>query len=339
MNYKIAIISPTEASDVLADTIFDGLLRLKKKFPELSFCLPREHSYTTPLQLSQYEVSTEDFVRYAQNADLIFLIYGKRFTNFPLAEKISRWDKTIYIDGAELGKNRRYDSVVQKSVLDGIFEGNGKINSQMIDMCALYFRREKPYIHKIIPLPFGIESRYTNEYSDLVSKDIDFFCVFGQDEYPPLRKYARELVKDFCSKNGFTCHTEVTTGFSFDAGKKNGRNEFYQLLARSKVGISIGGGGYDTARFWEILGNNCILITETIDIYQPDSNRLKYDRIHQFVNLYDLEYQLNKIGRFLKGGYDEKKMIPEYQQILEDHSSVARVMEILGKARDKRIIK
>lgn len=338
MNYKIAIISPTEASDVLADTILDGLLTLQKTFPKLSFCIPKDHHYITPLQLSGHELSTEDFVQYAQTADLIFLMFSKRFTNFALAEKIGRWDKTIYIDGSELGKNRRYDSAMQKIVLDGTFEGNGKINGEILKKCALYFRREKPYIQNIIPLPFGIESRYVGEYYKNIKKDIDFFCVFGQDEYPPMRKYARDLVKAFCAKNGFTCHTETTSGFGFDAGKNAGRNEFYRLLARSKVGISIGGGGYDTGRFWEILGNNCILLTEAIDIYRPDSDVLQYDRIHQFINLYDLEYQLNKVCHLLKNGYDDKKMIPEYEQILKKHSSVARVMEILENARSKKLI-
>lgn len=338
MNYKIAIISPTEASDVLADTIFDGLLTLRKTFPELSFYIPKEHKYTSPLQLSGHELSTEDFVEYAQTADMIFLMFSKRFTNFALAEKINRWNKTIYIDGSELGKNRRYDSAIQKMVLDGTFEGNGRINAEMVEKCALYFRREKPYIENIIPLPFGTESRYLQEYSKDIKKDIDFFCVFGQDEYPPMRKYARDLIKDFCTKNGFTCHTETTSGFGFDAGKNAGRNEFYRLLARSKVGISIGGGGYDTGRFWEILANNCILLTETIDIYHPGSGFLKYDRIHQFINLYDLEYYLNKIGGFLKSGYNEEKMFPEYEKILKRHSSVARVMEILETARNKKII-
>ncbi len=338
MNYKIAIIGPTEASDVLADTIFDGLLTLQKTFPELSFYIPKEHNYTSPLQLSGHELSTEDFVEYAQTADLIFLMFSKRFTNFALAEMIGRWDKTIYIDGSELGKNRRYDSVIQKMVLDGTFEGNGRINAEMVEKSALYFRREKPYIENIIPLPFGVESRYLQEYFKDIKKDIDFFCVFGQDEYPPMRKYARDLVKDFCAKNNFTCHTEVTEGFSFDAGKKAGRSEFYRLLARSKVGISIGGGGYDTGRFWEILGNNCILLTETIDIYTPDSDALRYERIHQFTNIYDLDSQLNKIGTFLRNGYNHCKMDSEYSAIMKKHSSVARVMEILESARNKKLI-
>ncbi len=338
MNYKIAIISPTEASDVLADTIFDGLLTLRKTFPELSFYIPKEHNYITPLHLSDHELSTEDFVRYAESADLIFLMFSKRFTNFALAEKINRWNKTIYIDGSELGKNRRYDSTIQKMVLDGTFDGNGRINTEMVEKCILYFRREKPYIKSIIPLPFGIESRYQQEYSKDIKKDIDFFCVFGQDEYPQMRKHARDLVKDFCAKNNFTCHTEVTEGFNFDAGKKSGRNEFYRLLARSKVGISIGGGGYDTSRFWEILGNNCVLLTENIDIYTPDSNALRYDRIHQFTNIYDLDYQLKKLGAFLKDEYSQDNMGGEYDVIVKKHSSVSRVMMILEEARVKKLI-
>ena len=115
--------------------------------------------------------------------------------------------------------------------------------------------------------------------------------------------------------------------------------KFYKNLVRSKVGISAGGGGYDTLRFWEILGNNCLLLTENIDIYKADSKRLEYNRIWQFGNLFDFEVQLEKIGAFLKKEYNQEKMTEEYDKIISDHSSKTRVLEILSNCQKKGITK
>ncbi len=334
MNYKIAIICPQLASDVLADTIFDGLLELSKEGHQIDFVIPKEQMYSSPIDLKKNVVPETDFITYAKTADIILLMQSKRGTNYALAEKIGRWNRTVFIDGSEVGKNRRYDSEVQRQVLKGIFDGGGNVNKEMLSKCMLYFKREKPYIDGILALPFGIETRYRQHYFSSVQKDIDFFCVFGQEDYPPMRKHAKELVKEFCIKNNFTYRTEPTTQFSFDQAKTSGREEFYKLLARSKVGISIGGGGYDTGRFWEILGNNCVLIAERIDIFPTESDTLSYKRISQFNNLYDLDYFLRSIGQRIKKAAlltDEK----EYTAILEKHSSKARVMYMLEEIAQK----
>jgi anaerobic ribonucleoside-triphosphate reductase len=110
------------------------------------------------------------------------------------------------------------------------------------------------------------------------------------------------------------------------------------LLARAKVGISVGGGGFDTARFWEILANNCLLLTESIDIYQSDSKELNYKRVYQFKNLYDFKNQLEKVAGLLRNGYDQLSLMPEYLKILEEHSAKHRVETILEQAREKKLI-
>ena len=127
-----------------------------------------------------------------------------------MAEKISAWQKTAFVDGSELGKNNRSDESIRKSVSEERYNGIGAIDSNMLTKCKLYFRREKPYIKGIIPLPFGIERRYRKFFKKGEKRDIDFSCIFGQDEYPPLRKQAKEFLEKFCRKNDFSCHTKKT---------------------------------------------------------------------------------------------------------------------------------
>ncbi len=335
INKKIAVILPFEARDVLCDTVIDGLLNLYEQDKSLEIRFPSWYIYPTDLNIKPFLIDENDFIDFANDADLIILIFGKRGTNIALAEKINHFNKTVFIDGSEIGKNRRYDAELQSQILKGTFQGNGRIVEDMLNKCSKYFRREKPYINGIVPLPFGIERRYIN-YNDSIKKDIDIVCIFGQTEYPPMRKYATELVQDFSRKNNLICKTEITNGFGFDNAKNRGREEFYNILARSKVGISIGGGGFDTARFWEILSNNCILLTESIDILYSDDNSLDFERIIEFRNIYDLEYELKKLLPILKdSSYKNMFDTGEYREILNKHGSMARVSRILESINDK----
>jgi len=305
---NIAVITPKGKEDYLANTIVDGLIQLQKE-ASAGFRFFISSFSNSCLDVENFALSENQFIDFARSANLILLIWGKKEMNYKLARKINQWDKTIFIDGSEVGLNNRYDFTIQKKILAGKYREIGKINFKMLKKCALYFRREKPYINGIIPLSFGIESRYTKYYSPGQKKDIDFVCIFGQDEYPLMRRYVRELLVKYCKKNKFT----------YCVKKTKGPDEFYRILARAKVGISVGGGGYDCARFWEILGNNCLLL--------------------QFNNLYDFWYQLHKIGEFLQNGYNQENLVKEYKDILSRHSSKTRVLTILDKARQKGILR
>ena len=315
---KIAILTPQNKNDYMTDTMLDGLIWLKKESNNLEFCLPKD--YPTDLDVSAFRKEEEGFYNFAQVADIIFFMWGKNNTDYDLANKINRFDKTVFIDGSEVGGDRRYDKEIERQIINGQYEANGKIDEEMLKKCKLYFRREKPYTEGVLPLPFGIESKYLKYYSKDFRKDIDFFCVFGQEEYPVMRRLAKEYLISFCHENGFTCFTEKTD-----------QDNFYKMLARSKVGVSVGGGGYDTARFWEILGNNCLLLTEKIAIYEPDSQRLNYKRIWQFGNLKEFGEKLEKIGNFIKTDYNQENLEEEYEKIIKDHSSKSRVLEIINK--------
>lgn len=314
MKYKIAVIPPKNRLDYLTSTIIDGLNELKNN-NEVDFLVASLEN-------------RNQFIDYAKNADIITFSWGKGDTDHELAQNIDCFNKTIFIDGSELGRNRRLDKKIVKELNDGTWNGQGKIDKDLLIKCAGYFKREKPYIDGIIPFPFGIEKKYIN-WNKSIDKDIDFVCIFGQEQYPPLRKKVKEILQDFCKKNDLVCVTEKTKT----------KQEFYNILSRAKVGISVSGGGYDTARFWEILGNNCILLTEKIDIYRPQDKKLQYNNIFEFINENDFEDLLNKITIYLRTDYNAIDMEKEYNEILKNHSTVARVKEIIDYCKYKGIIK
>jgi len=332
---KIALVTPKYKEDYLTNTIIDGLITLSTETDLTWFCPEGYQSY---LPINLYQLNRAEFITFAKEADLIFFCWGKYNLNSDLVNEINLWDKVIYIDGSEPGGNKRFDSIVQQKILAGDEDTRGAINNELLQKCSLYFRREKPYVDGVIPLPFGIERRYLDIYNPTVEKDIDFVCIFGQAEFPPLRAEVKNVLSEFCQAHNLKCVTETTKGFLLSDDKTAGRTEFYQLLARAKVGISTGGGGFDTARFWEILGNNCLLLTETIDIYEPTSKALTYDRIYQFSNLLDFDQQLKKLAEILQHSYPPANLESEYNEILAKHSTKARVLTILEACRNKNLI-
>jgi GT2 family glycosyltransferase len=321
---KIAVITPKQKEDYLANTILDGLMSLHRDRKDLEFFISSKYPASRIHLGKDFVLSRKEFISFAREADIIFLMWGKKNTDYELAKEIGEWGKTIFIDGSELGGNKRLDKDIEKQVLNLTYKGVGAIDYEMLDKCSLYFRREKPYIKGISPLPFGIESTYTKHYDVNKKKDIDFTCVFGQEECPPLRRQVRERLEKFCKEHRFSCHTSRTKD----------PDEFYEILSRTKVGISVSGGGFDTARFWEILGNNCILLTEKIDIFRPEDNAFDYKRIWQFEDIQEFESKLKEIAHFLRNGYNQDTLDREFKEILPRHSSNARVLTIFNEAKE-----
>ncbi len=321
---KIAIILPKYHWDYLANTLLDGLFQLQAE-QSIECRLSSRSFFGIPA--GGIVLSRNRFVRFAQKADLILFCYGKEDMDTKLAQQINCWEKTIFVDGSELGKDRRYDLDIKRRVLEETWVDHGRIDREILKGCALYFRREKPYKEGTFPLPYGIESRYVH-YVPGTKKDIDFCCIFGQEQHPVLRREVRQELERFCKENGFVCATEPTKD----------RDEFYEILSRTKVGISVGGGGFDTARFWEILANNCLLMTEKIDIDPPRDSTLAYDRIFEFQDINEFKKQLVRVAGLLRNAYPLPNMEGEYQKILSQHSSKSRMTTVLDAAKERGII-
>lgn len=319
---KIAVIPPINKPDYTANTVIDGLIELQG---EVEF---RMLANPTPFPVDEYILKEKDFVTYAKAADLVILCWGKNSTSLKVAEAINAWEKIVFVDGSELGKNNRFDQALQEKVLKMEYDGQGAIDKEMLAKCKRYFRREKPYVNGILPFPFGIERRYRTYFNQNSKRDIDFVCIFGQEDYPKMRKEVRLIVEDFSKKNGFKSATKKTSGFTFDDNYKTaGRDEFYQLLSRAKVGVSVGGGGYDTARFWEIYGNGCLLLTEKIDIEMPEGQGLDYSRIVEFKDTEEFKIKLEEVAQKIKTSF-----VPGNNASIQKHTTKARMEYLLKKS-------
>lgn len=339
LSYKIAVVTPTERDDFYCDTVLDGLWWIWRENPELAFRYPDYYPHPFEKEFTKkFGLSKKELFNFAKNADMIILSHGKYGRDDAFIDALNEWNKTVYVDGSEIGKNKWREPELQMQIIKGEYMGRGAPDKEMQKKCRLYFRREKPYTNGMIPFPLGIESRFMKYYDSSKEKDIDFSCIFGQELYPITRKYTTELTEKFCKENGFICHTKKTYKLPLIERGPYSPDKSHEIWARTKVGVSTGAAGYDSRRFWEILGNNCLVIAERFDLYEPDSDAMNYKRIFQYNNLYDFEYQLKKVGEFLRSGYNQKDLDEEYQEILKRHSTKARAMTIIDEARRIRLL-
>ena len=137
MKYKIAIVTPEVKNDYLTDTVIDGLISLRNEM-DLEFYAPE--GYSTKVSDFKSFLATIPFLEFADKADLILFCWGKGNTNYELINRINRFNQTVFIDGSEVGGNRRFDSDIQKQLLEGTYDGNGRVDEVMLKKCVLYFK-------------------------------------------------------------------------------------------------------------------------------------------------------------------------------------------------------
>tara|TARA_Y100000310_G_C20588848_1_gene766893 strand:+ start:145 stop:1092 length:948 start_codon:yes stop_codon:yes gene_type:complete len=184
-------------------------------------------------------------------------------------------------------------------VVDGC-DGAG-IDPSMYEACSLYFKREcyqatlNEY-SKCISLPFAFikNMEYKSTLKDI---DVSFIATHGQYPSSDLRfKVFRMLsnLKQKSNLNGFNVVTELTERPNYNYSWK----EYMDILYRSRISISMIGGGQDTYRYWEIpvthtamiafkpaiiIENNFehekdVLFVSDMDEFKQALNRLLYDK-------------------------------------------------------------
>ncbi len=324
----IAVITPGRKEDYLVRTIVDGLEQLRHE------ALLGDIKYTDNnprhFKIKEHELKRNNFIEYAKKADIILYCWGKVHENKDLVHIIGRYNATAYIDGSELGHNKRLEPQIVQQLEQGTYAGQGSIDEEMLKKCTAYFRREKPYTRGILPLPYGIESVYTSYGSNKSFKDrvYDVICVFGQKKFPPLREKVAMLLEEIQKTGRLKIWNKSTKLPFLSPHNFISRRIFYQKLSNSRIGISVSGGGYDTARFWEILGSGAFLLTQKIDIDFPNGISIPKKLYKEFSSEDDFEEALNNSIKELET-ISEVEQSAAYKELLQYHSSKARVLHVL----------
>jgi hypothetical protein len=201
-----------------------------------------------------------------------------------LREGGSRFD--VVILGTNEGVDRRLFEAVAKPNRSVCIDGSDTaVFEHAPTKFALYFKRELPVgaidvPPNVLPCPFGIEQRFWHEADG--PRPIFFSACFaprGGERAETLAFVTRLGMTDaqlgeikappFRRIDGIRrgqCRFWVSLRRSFAVG----HNERYAMKLRSSVlSLSIPGAGWDTGRFWEILGSGAILVSRQPAIQMP----------------------------------------------------------------------
>jgi spore maturation protein CgeB len=172
-------------------------------------------------------------------------------------------------------------------------------------------------------VPYYCFPKFANDNFVDKQKDIDVCCIMSitSDIRQRLITYLNTIKK----ANWFIQQTEYEN--------KLPKEQYFDILNRSKIGISIYGGGFDTIRFWEILSCKSALLSPYIPFLTvkiPDHCITYYNE-----NFVDLK---EKIDSLLQN--DLWKTIAEngYNYFIKNHTVSVRMNFLLNKLKERKII-
>ena len=235
---------------------------------------------------------------------------------------------------------------------------------------ALYFKREFPIgvgrwggpwfksggrsastelIGRTYPLPFSVTGAALAPATD-VPRDIDISFV-GRASHQKRLKAVRLLKEatDLRFEGGVYVDSSdrsskvAESWFGVMAAKLRGDppargsirkmrpDEYRALLCRSKMALSIRGGGFDTIRYWEIVASKTLLISEMPDIVIPHNFE---HGVHAIFCRPDLEDLMGWVHR-LRDDEPERQRMAEaaHRHLLAFHTSEHRATYLLDLCR------
>lgn len=111
-------------------------------------------------------------------------------------------------------------------------------------------------------------------------------------------------------------------------GTKLSKAEYYALLGRSKMALSIRGGGFDTLRYWEVVASGALLLSERPDIEIPNNFSHGHQALFCRPDLSDLP----ELVRYYASHDAERESIARagYEHLLRFHTCERRAEQLLA---------
>jgi len=320
---KILFIG-TKKCDYLQDLTYSGLHKIlgNKSLVELNAVMryhlpvkryPKNLGYVSfnPLLLGR---------RYWKDVDVVMVGAAKPscFTDYEaILPHLNATTKTVFIDGGD------WDTIggdFKRLNCEGVFEK--VINKRPFDVV---FKREYlkdvDYSSNVHPLPFSInEQRYKGVKQLPFRYDVAFWAV----ESHPIRKQVFDFMRPLydCATNG-TIPNQVAKQY-----KRKGRF-YFEEVKRTRISLNFRGTGWDTLRFWEIMGLGSFMISQRPGIVVPDDFVEGKEIIYCKDDLTDLQ---SLCDYYLK--HEDARhaiSVKAARKAAEFHTDVARANYVLSK--------
>ena len=306
------------------DLLFTGLNELNESCSvhsqpwRLSYYLPTQ-SYPKNLGYIGYKKILSSFKNISpESTDLVIVGAAKPDafeTYLSLIKRIPKSTPVYFIDG---GDREELGGDLARA---GAFELYQK--AEDIRPFDLIFKREylksNKYESRVKPLPFSINIKALNMLpSPKKERDVFFWAI----ESHPIRKTAFQLLSQSFDQDGGVGQSQSMKSYKF-----KGRR-YHEELSRSKIGISLRGGGWDTLRYWEVPALGAMMITTPLDIVIPNDFE---DKKHVIRCQPDLSDLVELCNYYVKNDSERSKIIAAgYKHLLEHHTSQARAKYVLS---------
>lgn len=243
-----------------------------------------------------------------------FELYEKIIPNIPASVK------TVFIDGGdhpEIGGDfirlrcpEIYDRVASLRPFDYIFKRE--------------YLKNKAYGEAIFPLPFSVQ---TSKYPSITDESYKYDVAFWAVESHPIRT---EVLKYL--QNRFDCPANGTVqNQNFHSYARKGRF-YFEELNNTKISLNFRGTGWDTLRFWEIMGLKSFMISQRLQIEIPNDYTEGKEIIYCADDLSDLEELCNY---YLKHETKRQAIVEKaFEKTMTFHTVECRAQYILSNIRN-----
>jgi hypothetical protein len=200
-----------------------------------------------------------------------FALYEK------MLPKMSPSVKTVFIDGGDnpliggdftrLNCPELYERVIGARPFDVIFKRE--------------YLKTSTYAENVYPLPFSIQ---TSRYPALSDEPYKYDVAFWAVESDPIRTKALDFLENRydCAANG------TARNQTFHKYKRKGLF-YFEELKRTKISLNFRGTGWDTLRYWEVLGLQSFMISQRLQIEIPNDFEEGKEIIYCMDDLSDLD--------------------------------------------------
>jgi len=310
----VTLLGPENVVEHPPNDRYHGTVPADPRVPMLSFDFPR--------------ASTNDLAELVRWADAI-VIASLRDSVIEDVRRVVEPKPTtpvVFVDGEDhpyvRGIAPRVDAYFKRETLRRAIRLRARMPAR-----RLYHRRRYPHrwndplrreiavasaaSGKIVPLPFGL---IDTGIEPAAEKDVD--VTFLARPTSPERAAVIDALRDL-ERDGAVVRTAPESGAPW--------HEYFALLARSRIGVSVRGLGYDTYRYWEIPYAGTLLLAETPQTVIP--HNFEDGREAVFAPL----ERLAERARELLDTDTREIAAAGRRKLLERHTSVHRAQTVLER--------
>lgn len=240
-----------------------------------------------------------------------FELYEQIMPNLPSSVK------TVFIDGGdnpEIGGDfirlqcpEIYERITNRRSFDYIFKRE--------------YLKNKSYDAMVFPLPFSVQ---TSKYPFIMDGAYNYDVAFWAVESDPIRTKVLEFLQSRfdCAANGTVQNQD------FHNYARKGRF-YFEELKKTKISLNFRGTGWDTLRFWEIMGLKAFMISQRLQIEIPNDYLEGKEIVYCSDDLGDLE---ELCTYYLKQDVKRQAIIEKaYEKTMTHHTVECRAKYILEK--------